>query len=222
MKNLSRSLFHAARLVVVLLAGGCAQDAALRLPPQPPPVAVAPLPGGTFTLGDLEKLRIQTEFYVRKVRQALPPKAAETLECEKRYAFAHSSVNGGIVDLQSLVAAGKDPAQSGEFTTKCAAAREEVNSFISLADAELLKVVAPGDRVRERSPATGEVTERAIPFAFIGVDVIASLGNWAWKQFSEARKVSKAHAEETKKSLATSFDKQRWRTFDEIAGPPPK
>ena len=220
MNNPRKLAFHTSLATVFLLAAGCA--AGPEKNPSPAVPAVAGTAAATFTSGDLEKLRTQSEFYVRKVRQLLPPKSAEAFECEKRYMAAHSSVNGGIVDLQGLVAAGQNPAQSTEYTAKCAVAREEVNSFINYADAELLKQVAPEATVTERSPVTGEVTQRALPFAFLGVDVLAGLGNWAWTKFTEARKISKTRVEEAKKALITDFEKRRWRSSEEIVGPPPK
>lgn len=188
-------------------------------PPKPNGGAAGPSTVGRavadFTLGDLEKLRTRTEFYVKKVRQLMPPRSAETLECERRYAFSQASVNGAIVDLQNLVLAGRDPAGSLEFGQKAAQAREEVNGFVNYADGHLLRVVAPGETVTVRSPG-GEVSERAFPFAFLGVEALASLGSWSWKQWKAARTVSTVKAEEAAKRLAAGFDKQRWRDFDDI------
>ena len=215
MKTSPQTYLQALVSCAVALVVGCANGPEKPRPPLEPPSSASPV--AVFTLGDMEKLRVQSEFYARKVRQFLPPKSGEALECEKRYAFSQAAVNGAIVDLQNLVLAGRDPAENSDFCTKAAASREEVNGFINYADAELLKVVSPEARVTSRSPS-GEVSERVFPLGLVGLDVIAGLGNWAWKQISEARKVGTAKAEEAAKRLASGFDKQRWRDFEDIVG----
>lgn len=156
----------------------------------------------TSYIVNLVKQRDEAGFYVRKVREKLPPSSNEAFQGEKLYEQARGAVNGSMTHLQLSLQEGEDPAKDPEYAVACEESQQKILAFTSFAE----RYTSPEDKAQEKFFAIGA----------IGADFLFGLGKSVWGEVSAGKKVRAELKAKRAKELADKIETTKWASFREV------
>ena len=156
----------------------------------------------TRYISSLVQQREEASFYVRKVREKLPPGSSEAFQGEKLYEQARGSVNGSMTQLQLSLQEGNDPASDPEYAAACEESQHKIQAFTTFAD----HYTSPEDKAQEKF----------FPLIPITADFLISLGKSLWGEASTKRKIQEEQRVKRAKDLSEKIETTKWVSFREI------
>lgn len=153
-------------------------------------------------LSRLVQQRDEAGFYVRKVREKLPPTSGEAFEAEKLYEQARGSVNGSMTQLQLSLQEGKDPANDPEYSAICEESQHKIQAFTTLAE----RYTSPEEKAQEKF----------FPLVPITADFLISLGKSLWGEVSSKRKLAEEQRVKRAKELSDRIETTKWAAFRDV------
>lgn len=163
--------------------------------------AAARTPPLTIYLANLTAQRDEAAFYVRKVREKLPPASNEAFQGELLYEQARGSVNASMTHLQLALQAGQDPTADPSYGDRCEDSRQKIVAFREHAH----RYTSPEERAQEKFIGT------------IGAEFIVGLGKSIWSEVSAGRKANAELRAKRAKELADKIETVKWTaSFKEV------
>lgn len=163
--------------------------------------AAAKTPALTIYLANLTAQRDEASFYVRKIREKLPPASNEAFQGELLYEQARGSVNASMTHLQLALQAGQDPTADPSYGDRCEDSRQKIVAFREHAH----RYTSPQERTQEKFIGT------------IGAEFIVGLGKSIWGEVSAGRKANAELRAKRAKELADKIETVKWTaSFKEV------
>lgn len=163
--------------------------------------AAAKTPPLTIYLANLTAQRDEASFYVRKIREKLPPTSNEAYQGELLFEQARGSVNASMTHLQLALQAGQDPSTDPSYGDRCEESRQKILAFREHAH----RYTSPEERAQEKFIGT------------IGAEFIVGLGKSIWGEVSAGRKVIAEVRAKRAKELSDRIETVKWTaSFKEV------
>ena len=157
----------------------------------------------TLFLVKLVEERDIVSFYVRKVREKLPPASSEAFQAELLYEQARGAVNSMLVQFQLDLQEATDPTADTDFKNNCEETKQKLAAFKTYAHRQTV----PGELAQEKFFDPGSAT----------ASFVFGLGRAFYESYSAVKKANADQKSKRAKDLTDRIETVKWTaSFKEV------